>query len=192
MNVNIKPAIGRSGPDRPGAISPGKNEAGMSMIVRTVTRWLKGPILLFGIYIVLYGHITPGGGFGGGVIIACAFILITLALGEKNGLDIFSKGLASKLDSGGLLIFLVVGWLGTWWASGYFFENFMATPERSYFTLLSAGTMPILNLALGLKVASALFLVFTVLTGLRIAADRIDDEANLGAGSRGEFEEDKS
>ena len=73
----------------------------------------------------------PGGGFGGGVIIACAFILITLALGEKNGLDIFSKGLASKLDSGGLLIFLAVGWLGTWWASGYFFENFMATPQQS-------------------------------------------------------------
>ncbi len=49
---------------------------GMSMIVKTVTRWLKGPILLFGIYIVLYGHITPGGGFGGGVIIASAFILV--------------------------------------------------------------------------------------------------------------------
>ena len=60
-----------------------QRQPGMSMIVRTVTRWLKGPILLFGIYIVLYGHITPGGGFGGGVIIACSFILITLALGEK-------------------------------------------------------------------------------------------------------------
>ena len=43
-----------------------ERKPGMSMIVRTVTRWLKGPILLFGIYIVLYGHITPGGGFGGG------------------------------------------------------------------------------------------------------------------------------
>ena len=177
MNANFKPGIRRSGPDR-----PGENEAGMSMIVRTVTRWMKGPILLFGIYIVLYGHITPGGGFGGGVIIACAFILITLALGEKNGLDIFSKGLASKLDSGGLLIFLVVGWLGTYlaagWAGGYFFENFITTPEQSYFTLLSAGTMPVLNIALGLKVASALFLVFTVLTALRITQGGVDVEEN--------------
>jgi multicomponent Na+:H+ antiporter subunit B len=154
----------------------------MSMIVKTVTRWLKGPILLFGIYIVLYGHITPGGGFGGGVIIACAFILITLALGEKNGLNVFSEGLASRLDSGGLLIFLFVGWLGTFlaagWVSGTFFENFIATPEQSYFTLLSGGTMPILNLALGLKVASALFLVFTVLTALRIAQPGADVEDN--------------
>lgn len=168
--------------NRPGPGRLDDNGAGMSMIVKTVTRWLKGPILLFGIYIVLYGHITPGGGFGGGVIIACAFILITLALGEKNGLDIFSKALASRLDSGGLLIFLLVGWLGTYlaagWVGGYFFENFITTPEQSYFALLSAGTMPVLNIALGLKVASALFLVFTVLTALRITQGGVDVEEN--------------
>jgi len=149
---------------------------GMSMIVRTVTRWLKGPILLFGIYIVLYGHITPGGGFGGGVIIACAFILITLALGAQNGLRIFSKGASSRLDSAGLLLFLVIGWLGTGWASGFFFANFITTPNDAWFTLFSGGTMPMLNIALGLKVASALFLVFTVLTALKIATDPPDGE----------------
>ena len=173
MNTDIK--------QTPGNVTPVRlddNEAGMSMIVKTVTRWLKGPILLFGIYIVLYGHITPGGGFGGGVIIACSFILITLALGEKNGLDVFSKGMASRLDSVGLLIFLVIGWLATGWASGYFFENFIPTPEQSYFTLLSGGTMPVLNLGLGLKVTSALFLVFTVLTALRIGQSGADIEEN--------------
>jgi multisubunit Na+/H+ antiporter MnhB subunit len=156
-------------------------QPGMSMIVRTVTRWLKGPILLFGIYIVLYGHITPGGGFGGGVIIACAFILITLALGARNGDSIFSKGAASHLDSAGLLIFLAVGWLGTLWASGYFFENFIDTPEQAQFTLFSGGVMPLMNIALGLKVASALFLVFTVLTALKIAGASGPAQPQAGA-----------
>ena len=141
---------------------------GMSMIAKTVTRWLKGPILLFGIYMVLYGHITPGGGFGGGVVIASAFILITLATGERAGLRTFSKGAASRLDSVGLLIFLALGWLGTWYGAGYFFRNFIATPETAQFTLMSAGVMPMANIALGLKVASALFLVFTVLTAFHI------------------------
>ena len=150
--------------------APLKSTPGMSMIVRTVTRWLKGPILLFGIYIVMYGHITPGGGFGGGVIIACAFILIMLALGAKHGLAVFSKGVASRLDSAGLLVFLLIGWLGTAWAGSYFYTNFVFTPEQAYFTLFSAGTMPAMNIALGLKVASALFLVFAVLTGLRIGS----------------------
>ena len=161
----------------------------MSMIVRTVTRWLKGPILLFGIYIVLYGHITPGGGFGGGVIIACAFILITLATGEDNGQGVFSKAVASKLDSLGLLIFLAVGWLGTWLASGYFFENLAQTPEQARFTLFSAGSMPLMNMALGLKVASALFLVFTVLTALHIATARLADGNEPGDDRADEKEE---
>ena len=164
-----------------------KPRPGMSMIVRTVTRWLKGPILLFGIYIVAYGHITPGGGFGGGVIIACAFILVMLALGGQSGLGVFSKGAASRLDSVGLLIFLGVGWLGTYWASGYFFTNFVDTPEEAWFTLFSGGTMPLMNLALGLKVASALFLVFAVLTGLKIANESeltgiADESAPTGEG----------
>jgi len=154
-----------------------ERQPGMSMIVRTVTRWLKGPILLFGIYIVLYGHITPGGGFGGGVIIACAFILIMLALGAQHGLRLFSIGVASRLDSAGLLLFLVIGWLGTGWASGYFFANFITTPPEAWFTLFSGGTMPAMNIALGLKVASALFLVFTVLTALKIAATPADEGA---------------
>jgi len=161
----------------------------MSMIVRTVTRWLKGPILLFGIYIVLYGHITPGGGFGGGVIIACAFILITLATGEQNGQGVFSKAVASKLDSLGLLIFLAVGWLGTWLASGYFFENLAQTPEQARFTLFSAGSMPLMNMALGLKVASALFLVFTVLTALHITSARLANRDEPGDDRADEKEE---
>ena len=146
---------------------------GMSMIVQTVARWLKGPILLFGIYIVVYGHITPGGGFGGGVIIACAFILVTLAAGEKIGLGLFSKNAASSLDSAGLLLFLVVATLGTWLA-GHYFDNFIATPENAYFTLFSGGTMPLSNIGLGLKVASALFLVFSVLAALHVIQHRIE------------------
>jgi multicomponent Na+:H+ antiporter subunit B len=102
------------------------------------------------------------------VIIASAFILIMLALGAEHGLRIFSKGAASRLDSAGLLIFLALGWLGTWYASA-FFNNFVGTPQEAHFTLFSGGIMPMMNIALGFKVASALFLVFTVLTAIQIA-----------------------
>ena len=153
-----------------------KHEPGMGMIVKTTARWLKGLILVFGIYIVLYGHITPGGGFGGGVIIACGFILVILATGGRYGESLFSKSAASSLDSVGLLIFLVLAWLGTWWAGGVFFENFIETPEQAHFSLLSGGIMPLANIGVGLKVASALFLVFTVLTALRITQSGSDRE----------------
>ena len=161
---------------------------GMSMPVKTVTRWLKGPILLFGIYMVLYGHITPGGGFGGGVVIASAFILITLASGEGAGLRVFSRGAASRLDSVGLLIFLVLGWLGTWWVGGYFFGNFVTTSEAAHYSVFSGGIIPMGNLALGLKVASALFLVFTVLTAFQI----VEQGEGTGVDPEGQRQEDES
>ena len=160
----------------------------MGVTVKTVTRWLKGPIFLFGIYLVLYGHITPGGGFGGGVVIASAFILITLASGERASLHLFSKSVASRLDSVGLLIFLVLGWLGTGWAGSYFFSNFINTPEEAQFTLLSGGIMPMANLALGIKVASALFLVFTLLTAFQIVEQKLEDLSDDEA----QQQEDKS
>ena len=59
-------------------MTPDRRPEGMGIIVKTVARWLKGFILLYGIYLVLYGHLTPGGGFAGGVVIACAFILLTM------------------------------------------------------------------------------------------------------------------
>ena len=50
---------------------------GMSLIVKNITNVAIGFIFIYGIYIVLHGHLTPGGGFAGGVIIAG--IIVTLA-----------------------------------------------------------------------------------------------------------------
>jgi len=143
-------------------------QPGMSLIVRTVARWLKPFILLFGAYIVLYGHLTPGGGFSGGVVIACALVLLTLALGQKTALTAVSKETASSLDSLGALLFLGVAVSGLCAAGGIFFRNFISTPEASFFKLLSGGTIPISNVALGFKVSMSLFLVFTVLSALHV------------------------
>ena len=140
---------------------------GMGVVVQTVARWLRGFILLYGVYIVLYGHITPGGGFAGGVIIACGFVLLKLAGGQQQGLSFFGKGAASTLDSAGVLLFLALAWLGMW-LGGAFFQNFIGTSEQARFTLFSGGLIPLSNIGLGMKVASSLFLVFSVLAALRI------------------------
>ena len=50
-----------------------EKEQGMSLIVKTITRLTVGLILLYGIYIVSHGHVSPGGGFAGGGIIALSF-----------------------------------------------------------------------------------------------------------------------
>ena len=133
---------------------------GMGEIVQTVARWIKGFILTYGIYVMLYGHITPGGGFEGGVIIACGFILPVLAGGQMD----FSRNAASLLFSGGVLLFLALAVTGIWMSGGAFFHNFIETPAGSRFSLFSGGIIPIANIGIGLTVASSLFLAFMVVS----------------------------
>lgn len=133
---------------------------GMGEIVQTVVRWTKGFILTYGIYVMLYGHITPGGGFAGGVIIACGLILPALVGRQVD----CNRKLASLLESGGVLLFLALAVMGIWMTGGAFFHNFIDSPAESHFTLFSGGIIPIANIGLGLKVASSLFLAFLVLS----------------------------
>lgn len=152
---------------------PNKIE-GMSLVVKTVSHWLKAFLLVFGIYLVLYGHLTPGGGFPGGVIIACAFVLITLAKGERSAMKIFSKNVAKELDSIGALIFLVLGLIGLV-AFNSFLENFISTTANAYGDLFSGGIIPMINIGIGLKVGASLFMVFTMLAALRVTVHQNGD-----------------
>jgi len=90
----------------------GDETKGMTCIVKTVVRFAMGIIVLFGAYIVLYGHITPGGGFAGGVILACAYIILTLAFGRELALSKLSDTASSILDNTGALAFIAIGLLG--------------------------------------------------------------------------------
>lgn len=145
-----------------------KNDTqGMSLIVKTVTRLTVGLILLFGIYIVLHGHLTPGGGFAGGVIIALAFIHVMLAFGREFASQKFSHPVITLLESAGALLFLAIAIAG--FAGGYFFLNFFVAKGRPW-TLFSAGIIPLANIAIALKVGMGLFLVFAALVLFKVSS----------------------
>jgi len=132
----------------------------MTVIVKTITRLTVGLILLYGIYIVLHGHLSPGGGFAGGVIIALSFIHLMLAFGRETVLRKFSQTAASIVESLGALMFLLVALLG--FSGGYFFLNFFLQKGKP-FDLFSAGIIPLCNIAISLKVGAGLFAIFAAL-----------------------------
>jgi len=137
-----------------------KKEAGMTLIVKTITRLTVGLILLYGIYIVLHGHLSPGGGFAGGVIIALSFIHLMLAFGRDVALKKLSQAAASILESLGALMFLSIALLG--FMGGSFFFNFFLHKGKP-FELFSAGIIPLCNIAISLKVGVGLFAIFAIL-----------------------------
>lgn len=143
-------------------------KTGMSLIVKTITRLTVGLILLFGIYIVLHGHLSPGGGFAGGVIIALSFVHLMLAFGKDAAAGKVSRSLASNLESVGALMFLSIALLG--FLGGSFFLNILG--KGAPFKLFSAGTIPLSNVSIGLKVGVGLLAIFLALVILEGTGDR--------------------
>jgi len=141
-----------------------KKKDGMTVIVKTVTRVSCWMILLYGIYIILHGHLTPGGGFGGGVILALAFLNVMLAYGKKFTANWLNINFLYDVEAASATLFLLVGILGIS-IGGAFFANYLSKGEL--FHLISSGTILPLNILIGIKVAMSLFLVVWVLAGLR-------------------------
>ncbi|MBF0456032.1 MAG: sodium:proton antiporter [Magnetococcales bacterium] len=105
-------------------------------------------ILLLGVYLFVNGHLTPGGGFQGGAIIASAALLLLLT----NPLQPFSRHLFSVVESIAGLCFVVIGLLGIVYAGGFLDNRLL--PIGQLGELFSAGTMPILYSLIGLKVGA--------------------------------------
>jgi multisubunit Na+/H+ antiporter MnhB subunit len=150
-----------------------------SLIVETISRWVVPFIFLYGLYIVVYGHLSPGGGFAGGVILSCAFVLVMLAQGKTKALCRFPFDIAKGFDTAGALLFLVLAILGIVGA-GVFFVNFIqkSTPGESL-RLFNGGIIPLCNIAISMKVCASLFLVALALSALRVFAG--GSEENLKA-----------
>jgi multicomponent Na+:H+ antiporter subunit B len=114
----------------------------------TGTRLLVPLILLLGVYVFVNGHLTPGGGFQGGAILASGVLLVLLAEPLRD----FSHRLISIVESLSGLVFVGVGVLGLFYAGG-FLDN-RVLPLGSLGELFSAGALPIIYSFIGLKVGA--------------------------------------
>jgi multicomponent Na+:H+ antiporter subunit B len=117
-----------------------------SSIVRTVVPIVNMLVFITGAVTVLRGHLSPGGGFAGGAIIASGFILLSLAFRKTVGGSMFLI-----LESAMGLGVLAVGVLGIYY-EGSFLANFL--PSGRIGSYLSGGTVFILYLLIGIKVLS--------------------------------------
>lgn len=121
-----------------------------SEILQSGSRLLVPLIVLFGAYVFIHGHLTPGGGFQGGVVIASAALLFMLA-GDAERVR---HGLLLFLEAGSGSLYVVLGILGLAFGAGFLDSRLLPTGE--FGTLFSAGTIPLLYSLIGLKVGAEL------------------------------------
>ena len=119
---------------------------------------LVGPLVVLGIYVIVHGALTPGGGFQGGIVLASAFVLVHVAGRYLILKRVRPMPLLEITEAGGAAGFVLIG-LGGLIAGSTFLFNFLPLGEPG--TLLSAGMIPLLNISVGLEVAGAVVLLFS-------------------------------
>jgi multicomponent Na+:H+ antiporter subunit B len=123
-----------------------------SLAARALGGALVGPVLVLSAYVIIHGHLTPGGGFSGGVIGAGA-LLLAYAAGQGVRLRrVDSIAVLEVSEAIGAAGFVLVA-LGGLIAVGATLQNFL--PLGTSGMLLSAGTIPVGNVAVGIEVAGA-------------------------------------
>lgn len=147
-----------------------REEPRASEALRWVGSSLVGPVALLGLYVLTHGHLTPGGGFQGGVILMGAVIMVLLA--GRFGIVARLRGMhgvevAEAAGAGG---FALIG-LGGLIAGGAFLQDFLG---RGTFGMVDSGGIVLpSNVAVGLEVAGALLVV---------AAELVDPRSLLADG----------
>lgn len=86
-----------------------EHNAGEDLIIKTSIRLLVPFIQVFGLYVIVHGHYSPGGGFQGGVILGSAFILLALAFDVKTSQEYMSVKANAIMGNAGAAIFVGVG-----------------------------------------------------------------------------------
>ena len=124
-----------------------------SPLLRIALLGLCPIIFLFGFYIMINGHLSPGGGFQGGAILASGFLAVYLA----DMVAPVGESLLKGLESGSGFFYLLIGVAGV--ALGAGFLDATILPLGSLGNLFSAGCIPLVYTLIGLKVGSELTVI---------------------------------
>ena len=148
-----------------------KLKLGESLIIQTAVRMMIPFIQLFGLYVIVHGHYSPGGGFQGGVILGASFVMLALAFDQKFSMQYMSETVNGIFGNIGALIFTGTGALCTLF--GGMFLDYSALDA-----LIPLG-----------PVAWRSFGIFVVEVGVGLAVMSIMAALFWTLGSKGEMEE---
>ena len=151
---------------------------GMSRIVKTIASITFPIVLIYGLYVIAHGHLTPGGGFQGGAVVASGCTMILVAYGSVWTMGKIKEKNLSILESVGAIGFIGLAFLGIILAlfyssyNGSFFSNFLINQNtipvfneigKGLSNINTAGVIPLMNFVVGLKVIAGLFVIVLIM-----------------------------
>ena len=125
-----------------------------SIIIRTISRLLIPFIQLYGLYVIMHGHTSPGGGFQGGVILGASFILLAIAFGFKEIDKRFSIRTLTIMTSLGVFIYAGIGLYCLLAGSNFLDYTFLNVPEARGMGMLG------IEIGVGITVMAVMVSIF--------------------------------
>ncbi|WP_159948856.1 hydrogen gas-evolving membrane-bound hydrogenase subunit E [Rhizobium sp. 18065] len=124
-----------------------------SELVRNGAEVVLPLIFLFGAYVIMNGHLSAGGGFQGGAVVASGVMLLMLAYPRgRINLDVLS--ITESLAG---VVYVTIGILGIVFAGGFLDSTIL--PRGEFGAFISAGAIPIISALLGIKVGAELSVI---------------------------------
>ncbi|MHB2150886.1 Na(+)/H(+) antiporter subunit B [Calditrichota bacterium LG25] len=127
-----------------------ENKRPASELLKTGSFLLMPFVVMFGVYIFINGHLSPGGGFQGGAVIASAMLLMLLTFPDYR----LNHTVLGWVESASGVSYVLVGVLGLLLAGGFLDNRIL--PLGTYGAILSAGAIPLIYVFIGLKVGAEL------------------------------------
>lgn len=125
-----------------------------NFILQTASKLLFPFITLFGVYVMIYGHLSPGGGFQGGVIIASGVLLLLISYQNFE----VPHALIVALETLAGVSYVLIGLLGLW-ILDHFLGNFLPSDISDMGMLISGGIIPLIYIIVGVKVGSEMSMI---------------------------------
>lgn len=130
-----------------------------TVLMEVVTGKLGPVVLVFGLYVMLFGHMSPGGGFQGGVVIASGIIFISLGTRGTENNKLSQADFLSKIEAFSFLLLILTSGIGLITGIGFFANPFKVN------LIPSVGYIILLNALIGLKVGSGIAYMSVAMLG---------------------------
>lgn len=125
-------------------------------IVCTVVKILCPIIIVFGVYVLFNGHLSPGGGFSGGSVLGAGFILFAMAYGEDTAAKIFTPKIIKTVTICSLSFYCLAKSYSFFTGNEFNEIHSIITPGTPG-NIISGGLILPLNIAVGLVVCCTMY-----------------------------------
>lgn len=120
-------------------------------------------VCIYGLYVILHGHISPGGSFAGGIILGLSFIAFSTIYGVEKGRSKLPEKALILIESYGTLWYGIMGMIGIVKGAPYLANKLAGIDLGTPGSLFSGGLISLIGIGVGIRVASTVVTLFFTL-----------------------------